>query len=274
MAIGSAFVLGLLVGSFLNVCIRRWPLGQSVTFPGSHCPDCGCPIKWRDKIPVLSFFLLSRRCRRCKEPISWRYPSVELLNAVVYALLATREGSSLEFWKNAIFASMMLILIFTDVDHRILPDQVTLTGIATGIAFSPFAGMPEGPVKVFLLLNGLKAPAWIVSLGESLLAAGAFAGLLWVIGEAYYRLRGLEGLGFGDVKLIALIAAFQGSAVGALILVAGTCSAAIGGFIFIKLTKKGWQHPIPLGSYFACASMAALFAAEPILDLYWELVFA
>ena len=115
------FVLGLATGSFVNVCIRRWPIGMVRHLPGSHCPDCGILIARRDKIPVLRFFLLGRRCRYCSRPISWRYPSVELLNGAVWAALAARDGGGPEFWKHAIFASMMIVLLFTDLDRRILP---------------------------------------------------------------------------------------------------------------------------------------------------------
>ena len=272
MFVGAAFLLGLLTGSFLNVCIRRWPVGQSVVSPGSLCPKCGSPIAWRDKIPVLSFFILGRRCRNCKGLISWRYPSVELLNAAVYALLATRDGGSLEFWKHALFASMMIILIFTDIDHRILPDRVTVTGIGLGIAFSPFVELPDGPARAVLTLNSIQAVPWMVSLAESLLAAVVFGGLLWFVGEAYYRIRGVEGLGLGDVKLIAMIAAFHGSSCGALVLIIGTFVAAVSGAIVVLAAKKGWDHPIPLGSYLACSALGAIFLAQPILDLYWDLV--
>lgn len=272
MLVGAAFLLGLLTGSFLNVCIRRWPVGQSVVSPGSLCPNCGSPIAWRDKIPVVSFFVLGRRCRSCKGPIAWRYPSVELLNAMVYALLATRDGSGLEFWKHAVFASMMIILIFTDIDHRILPDRVTLSGIGLGIAFSPFAELPDGPARALLVLNSVQAIPWMVSLAESLLATAVLGGLLLLVREAYYRIRRLDGLGLGDVKLMAMIAAFHGSAFGALVLIIGTCVAAISGVVFVLATGKGWDHPIPLGSYLACSAVAALFLAQPILDLYWGLV--
>ena len=272
MFVGAAFLLGLLTGSFLNVCIRRLPVGQSVVSPGSHCPDCGTPIAWRDKIPVLSFFILGRRCGDCKRSISWRYPTVELLNAVVYVLLATFEGGGLEFCKHAVFASMMIVLIFTDIDHRVLPDRITLPGIGLGIALSPFAELPDGPARAVLVLNSIPAVPWMVSLAESLLAAAVFGGLLWLVAEAYYRIRGVEGLGLGDVKLIAMIAAFHGSAFGAVVLIIGTCAAAISGAVLVAVTRKSWDHPIPLGSYLACSALAALFLVQPILDLYWGLV--
>lgn len=272
MFVGAAFLLGLLTGSFLNVCIRRLPVGESVVSPGSHCPQCGSPIAWRDKIPVLSFFILGCRCRDCKRPISWRYPSVELLNAVIYALLATLDGGGVDFWKHAVFASMMIVLIFTDIDHRILPDRITLTGIGLGIALSPFAELPHGPARVVLALNAIPAVPWMTSLAESLLAAAVFGGLLWLVGEAYYRIRGVEGLGLGDIKLIAMIAAFHGSAFGALVLIIGSFVAAITGAILVAVARRGWDHPIPLGSFLACSALAALFVAQPIVDLYWGLV--
>ena len=272
LMVGLAFVVGLQVGSFLNVCIRRWPLGQSVVRPGSLCPGCSAPIAWRDKLPVVSFVALRRRCRACREPISWRYPLVEILTAAVFASIAAHFGTGPDAFKQAVFASMMLVLVFTDIDHRILPDKVTLTGIAMGIAISPLVALPPGPAGMLIGLWGPGIPAWGVSLIEALLAAAVFGGCLWVVGEAYYRVRGREGLGLGDVKLIALIAAFQGSAATALVLIIGSWLATLGGILAITLYGKDRDHPIPLGSYLAGTALVMIFVAEPILDLYWSLI--
>lgn len=269
---GFGFVLGLAAGSFVNVCIRRWPIGMSVISPGSHCPDCGILIAWRDKIPVLSFFLLGRRCRYCSRPISWRYPSVELLNGAVWAVLAARDGGGPEFWKHAIFASMMIVLLFTDLDRRILPDPVTLGGLGLGLAFSLVVMLPAGPVGLAVASDSVRWGPRAASLAESLLAAAVFGGLLWIVGEAYYRIRRVEGLGLGDVKLIAMVGAFHGTAFGALVLVAGTLAAAACGAFYILLAGKPWDHPIPLGSYFAGTALVALFAADAVLNLYWGLI--
>lgn len=270
--VGVAFLLGLQVGSFLNVCIRRWPLGQSVVRPGSRCPACGSPLAWRDKLPVVSFAVLRGRCRSCKGRISWRYPLLELGTAAVFAGIAARFGAGPEGGKQVLFASMMLVLVFTDIDHRVLPDKVTLTGLALGIAISPLVALPIGPIVLGLGLWNAGYPPWAVSMADSVLAALLFGGLLWIAGEAYYRIKGVEGLGLGDVKLIAMIAAFQGSAAAALVLVIGSWLAMLGGVLTIIVLKKSRDHPIPLGAYFAATALLALFLARPILDLYWSLI--
>lgn len=267
-----AFVPGLVVGSFLNVCIFRWPRGQSVVSPSSHCPSCGTFIAWRDKIPVLSFIVLRRQCRSCASPISWQYPTVELLNAALWAGLAAHHGGGPEFWKHAIFASMMIVLFFADIGHRILPDPITLGGLGLGIASSAVVTLPPGPVGLALSLNSIQLGPRAVSMAESLLAGAVFGTLLWVVREAYYRIRGKEGMGLGDVKLIAMVAAFQGAAFGALVVVLGTLLAAVCGAAFIMLARKGWDHPIPLGSYLSGTAIICLFAADAILNLYWGLV--
>ena len=272
LMVGLAFVMGLQVGSFLNVCIRRWPLGQSVVRPGSLCPRCNSPIGWRDKLPVVSFVALRRRCRNCREAISWRYPLVEILTAAVFAGIAAQFGTGPDAFKQAVFASMMLVLVFTDIDHRILPDKVTLTGIAMGIAISPLVALPPGPAGMLVGLWGPGFPAWGVSLLEALLSAAVFGGCLWMVGEAYYRVRGSEGLGLGDVKLIAFIAAFQGSAATALVLIIGSWLATLGGILAITHYGKDRDYLIPLGSYLAGTALVMIFVAEPILDLYWSLI--
>ena len=270
--VGLAFVVGLHVGSFLNVCIRRWPLGLSVVRPGSHCPACDSPLAWRDKLPVVSFVILGGRCRSCGETIPWRYPLVEILTAMVYGGIALRFGASPEACKHAVFAAMMLVLLFTDIDHRTLPDKVTLSGLALGIAISPGVAPPAGPVSMVLGIRGMDGPTWAVSLADSVLAAVVFAGFLWIVGEAYYRIRGVEGLGFGDVKMMAMIGAFLGSSATALVLVLGCWLATLGGVLAVAFYAKDRNHAIPLGAYFAAAALLVLFAGGPILDLYWDLI--
>ncbi len=272
--VGLAVLAGLNAGSFLNVCIRRWPLGLSVVRPGSHCPACGYSLAWRDKIPVLSFFVLQGRCRNCQVPISWRYPLVEGLTALLYGGIAIQFGASPEAGKQVVFASMMLVLLFTDVDHRVLPDRVTMGGLALGLAVSPFVVLPAGPVNLVKGLGSINGngPSWGVSLAESVLAATVFGGFLWIVGESYYRIRGVEGLGLGDVKMIAMIGAFQGTAATVLILVIGCWLATLGGILAIVLFGKTRNYRIPLGAYFAVSALIVLFAGSTILDLYWDLI--
>ena len=264
--------LGLLVGSFLNVCIHRWPLGQSVVGPRSYCPTCSHSIAWYDNVPLGSFLWLRGRCRRCEQPISVRYPLVEALNAVAYGLIVMSFGTGPEAWKAALFASMMLILFFTDWAHFILPNQITYGGLIAGIALSAFVPLRQGLADLVYLPLGAGPAPWVVSLTESLLGAVLFGGALFVIGELFYRIRGIEGLGRGDVKLVAMIAAFQGTSVTLLILLAGSLLATVFGTLAIVAKGRNWHTPLPFGSYLSATALGSLFSADAILNRYWEYV--
>lgn len=268
----GAFGFGLLTGSFLNVCIHRWPIGQSVVSPRSRCPRCSAQIAWYDNLPVLSFAILRGRCRRCRGRIAWRYPAVELLNGLAYALIAARFGFGAEAWKLALLASMMLILFFTDLAHLILPNQVTKAGIVAGIAFSWLVPLRPGIAEELLHVFGRYPSLETVSLAESILGAILFGGGLFLVGEVYYRLRGVVGLGRGDVKLVAMIAAFQGTAEALLVLFGASLLATVAGSLAVLAGGKGWRDPLPLGSYLAGVSLACIFLADAILNRYWEFV--
>ena len=268
----AAFGFGLLTGSFLNVCIHRWPIGKSVVSPRSRCPRCSTQVAWYDNVPVLSFAMLRGRCRTCGRRIAWRYPFVELLNGLAYAMIAQQFGIGAEGWKLALLASMMLILFFTDLEHLILPDQVTKTGIAAGIACSWFVPLRPGIAEELLHFFGSYPPLEAVSLMESILGAILFGGGLFLIGEIYYRLRGVAGLGLGDVKLVAMIAAFQGTAEALLVLLGACLLATVLGSLAVLAGGKGWRDPLPLGSYLAGVALACIFLADAILNRYWEFV--
>ncbi len=268
----AAFALGLATGSFANVCIHRWPLGQSVVRPRSRCPRCGRGIAWFDKVPLLSYALLAGKCRACKGRIPVRYPLVEGLCGVVFALAATLLGTGPAAWKAAIFASMMLVLFFTDLERLVLPDEVTLGGLAVGIAFSPFVPLRPGAAQTGFALADIQVPPWAVSTAESAFGAALFGGLLLLIGEAFYRLRGVDGIGLGDVKLMAMIGAFHGASIGLLVLLAGSLLAAACGTAAVFAGRRGWRDRLPFGSYLSGTALAALFAGNAILNRYWEFV--
>ncbi len=268
----AAFVLGLLVGSFLNVCIYRWPLGQSVASPRSHCTDCGHQIAWHDNIPLLSYAVLRGRCRECDARISLRYPSVELLTAVIFSLVVIECGIGIAAAKAAVFSAMCLVLFFTDKEHFILPDEVTFPGLAAGIAFSFFVPLRPGVAQGMFDLSGWYPPAWSISAAESLLGAALFGGILFLTGEAFYRMRSVEGLGFGDVKLVAMIGAFQGSAEALLVLLLACLLASAYGLAGVLARKRAWRTPLPLGSYLSFAAIVSMFSADVILNRYWEFV--
>lgn len=197
MSAAIVIVFGLLLGSFLNVCIYRLPRGMSVVRPGSRCPDCQHAIAAWQNIPVLSYVLLRGRCRQCRRGISLRYPAIELLTAGAFLWSFRHYGASPEFPRFAFFLTAILALIATDWDLQQLPDEITLGGLVVGLGFAAWrsAISPSGA--------GL-------SLGEAALGAIVGGGILWIVGEAYFRLRGREGMGWGDVKMLALIGAFIG----------------------------------------------------------------
>lgn len=267
-----AFLLGMVVGSFLNVCIHRWPRGGSVIVPRSHCPDCNRQIAWHDNIPALSYILLRGRCRSCETAISPRYLLVELATAGLFALIAAEYGTGLIAVKAALLAAMLTILFFTDLEHFVLPDQVTWPGLLAGVGLSPFVPLRAGVAQVGCDLLGLYPAPWTVSLLESLASALIFGGVLYLAGEIFYRLRGVEGLGFGDVKLVAMLAAFQGSSEALLVLLAACLLATLYGTAAVLSGRQQWRSPLPLGSYLAFAGIAAIFCADGILSRYWDLV--
>lgn len=268
----GAWGLGLLAGSFLNVCASRWPLGKSVVAPRSSCPRCGALIRWFDNIPLLSFAVLRGHCRTCDGGISWRYPLVELCTATLFALVVARFGTGLEGIKLAVFCSLLLILFVTDLEHLLLPNQVTLTGLATGILISPFVHLGSGLADMLFVLAGIPVPQAASSLAESVLAAVVFGGLLLLIGETYYRLRGVEGLGFGDVKLVAMIAAFTGSGATLAVMVLASLLASAVGSAAVLTGRRTWTDPLPFGSFLAATALVLVFLADTILTTYWRLV--
>ena len=250
--------VGLVLGSFLNVCIYRLPLGESVVSPGSRCPKCGASVRPWQNIPVVSWILLRARCANCRAPISWRYPAVEALAGLTALVLWRAYGPTSAFAIAASFALMMIVLFFTDYDHQLLPDLVTLPGFAVGIAaawYNPFLGDPGWP-RIVAAVTG----------------AALGSGILWSIGALYTRLRGVEAMGFGDVKMMALVGAFTGPAgVAVTLFVASVVGAAIG-LALIPLKGKTLQNALPFGCFLAPAALAALLWGRAVITAYLGLV--
>ena len=299
----AVFLFGLAFGSFLNVVIYRLPRGKSVVTPRSACPGCGKPIAAYDNVPVVSWLVLRGRCRHCKTPISPRYLMVELLNGLLFLAMYLAFGPALATIKFCIFAFLLLGLIFIDAEHKLLPDRLTLTGLTIGILFSLFVPVP--PLLTLLLpsewLNALSPDVVerVMSLVEALLGAGICAMLLFAVGEAYYRLRGVEGMGFGDVKLMAMVGAFLGTKLGLFVIFAGSLMGSVFGvgvmaFIWRKRAKRwrelrkltakearqrAWQSvpvayqrfQIPFGVFLGSMAIAAVFIGEPLMQWYWGL---
>jgi leader peptidase (prepilin peptidase)/N-methyltransferase len=255
-----AAVLGLIVGSYLNVVIYRLPRGISTVLPRSRCPECGAAIRAFDNLPVLSFLVLGGRCRACRERISWRYPLVEAATAALFVACFLRFGISFAAPAAALFGSLMLALAVIDLDHLILPDRLTYPGIALGILLQPllpWARLWDGP--------------WGALAGGAL-GALLGAGVLLAVWLAWFLLRHEEGLGLGDVKMLAAIGAFLGWK-GALVALffAALSGAAVG----LALMAWGGLHAkskLPFGAFLAIGGMVALFAGEPLVRAYARLL--
>ena len=248
-------VLGLLFGSFLNVCIYRIPRDLSVVAPRSFCPECGTQISWRDNIPLLSYFILRGKCRFCGKPIGIRYPLVELTTALTFVAVAVEYGWTVAAFKWSVFEAVLIVLFWTDLDERILPDELTLGGAAVGLIFTPFVPIPG--VFADLLLPGSR-PVW-----RSLLNAGLgvllLAGPIWLLAILYARVRKREVpdvLGMGDLKLILLMEVFLGLEKGLLAALIGTISGSVLGITYIWLRRKeAGKYELPFGT-FLCAGAA------------------
>ena len=240
-------LLGLIVGSFLNVCIYRLPRHESVHWPGSHCTVCNRPLAWYENIPLASWLVLGGRCRTCRETISPIYPIVEAITGAVFVIGYVIYGATPLLAARLLFACAMIVLFAIDLRHQILPNAITVPGIVVGFALS-------------LVLP----PGWLSSL-IGLLAGG---GLLFAIAEGYYRLRGIEGLGMGDVKMLAMIGAFLGWQLMLLTLVLASFAGSLLGLALIASGRGGMKLKLPFGTFLAVGALVAAVAGEPILDWY------
>jgi leader peptidase (prepilin peptidase)/N-methyltransferase len=246
-----AFVFGAIIGSFLNVCIFRLPAGQSIVFPASRCPACGTPVRRRDNIPILSYVLLRGRCRACQHAISLRYPAVEVLTGFMFVLLLVREGVVPMLAVSASFVAALIVISFIDVDHQIIPDVISLPGIVVGLLLSACG----------------YGPALIDSAVGILLGGG----VLYAVAIGYHALTGREGMGGGDIKLLAMIGAFLGWQNVLVTLVLGSLSGALVGIGLILVRGDDRKVPIPFGPFLAAAAVCALFFGAPLVRWYLHL---
>lgn len=259
-----AFFAGLLIGSFLNVCIFRLPRDLSVVRPRSFCPGCEKMIAWYDNIPVVSYFLLRGRCRHCHERIPLRYLMVELSTAAAFAVCVAAFGLSLTALKFSIFSAILITLIASDIEERILPDEFTLGGTALGLVLAFFV-----PLEKFGLANLLLpvswGPGWI-SVGEAILGATLASGSIGLVGWLFQKIRHKEGLGLGDVKMIAMIGAFLGLKWALMTLITASLFGAVGGLIYIFATSKDAStYELPFGSFLGMAALAVAIYAQMIV---------
>ncbi len=242
-------IFGLAVGSFLNVCIYRLPAGQSLLWPSSRCPGCRTPLRWFDNIPVVSYLVLRGRCRACGGSISPTYPLVEMATAALFLGAFLMFGPAL-LVPRLVFACAMLVLLVIDLQHRMLPNVITLPGIVAGLLFSL-----------------VSPPGW----RDSLIGIIAGGGVLLLIGEAYYRVRGEEGLGMGDVKMLAMIGAFLGWQLMLVTLVLSSLLGSVVGLGLIALKKGSMKYALPFGSFLAIGAVAASVVGDALLGWYLSL---
>jgi leader peptidase (prepilin peptidase)/N-methyltransferase len=246
-AIALAAVIGACFGSFLNVVIYRLPLGQSLVSPGSRCPKCGYQLRPWDNVPVFSWILLGGRCRKCRAPISAQYPIVEIVTALLFALVMWQTPAGPQLISRLILAAALVALFGIDLEHQILPNVITLPGIAVGLMFSLIA-----------------PPGWLDALIGTVLGAG----LLYGIAAAYYYVRREEGLGMGDVKMLAMIGAFLGWKAVLVTLVLSSFSGAALGLALIAAQRGGMKLALPFGTFLAVGAVAAMLAGDPLIAWY------
>lgn len=264
-----AGLFGLLIGSFLNVCIYRLPLDLSVVRPRSYCPACEHGIAWYDNIPLVSFTLLRARCRHCGASIPYRYPAVELLTAVLFFGVVRVLGPTLPALRFCIFSAIMVELIFSDLEERILPDEFTLGGTAVGLLLAAFIPVP-GEFLRFVI--GAPHRIWYLGVLEAAFAGIFSAVALWTVGTLYARFRHREGLGLGDVKMVATIGAFLGLQGVLLTLVIGSLLGAVTGLLYVLIAKKdAATYELPFGSFLGIAALLVAVYGELVLGWYARL---
>jgi leader peptidase (prepilin peptidase)/N-methyltransferase len=247
MTLLSAALFGAVIGSFLNVVIYRLPRGQSLVTPPSRCPSCGARLAWYDNVPIAGWLLLGGRCRRCRAPISVQYPVVELVTALLFVLVAWLTPVGPLLISRLLFVCLLIALFGIDLEHQILPNSITLPGIVAGLLLSVIAppGLPDAVIGV--LLGG---------------------GVLYAIAGAYYLWRREEGLGMGDVKMLALIGAFLGWKAVLVTLVLSSFSGAVVGVALIAAQKGGMKRALPFGTFLALGALAAMLVGEPLVAWY------
>lgn len=235
-----AALFGAIVGSFLNVVIFRLPEEHaSIVFPASHCPKCQTPLSWYENIPLLSYLVQCGKCRHCHSRISMQYPVVEALMALLAAALFQRFGISIETAGFFIFCAALLVIIFIDLHHQIIPDVISLPGIIVGL--------------IFALVN--PRILWL----DALIGALVGGGLLYGIALAYYLVRKQDGMGGGDIKLLAMLGAFLGWQSLPFIIFASSLSGSLVGITMLAANKKGISTRIPFGPFLCLSALVYLF---------------
>jgi leader peptidase (prepilin peptidase)/N-methyltransferase len=255
---------GACVGSFLNVCIHRLPQRRSIVVPRSACPACGAPIVWYDNVPIASYLWLRGRCRRCRAPISLRYPIVEAWTAAMFLLLFRARGPSVAFALEAFFGACLVALIVIDARHQILPNAITIPGLAAGLLTSPLRGGADP-------LASLRAAAVAAAAGYAIPWSVNLAYRLWQAARGVPAGRREDGIGQGDFKLLAMIGAFLGLRLLLFTLFVGAVSGAAFGLAMIRFGGYGWKSRLPYGVFLGGAAILALFVGDAAVGWYLRL---
>jgi leader peptidase (prepilin peptidase)/N-methyltransferase len=248
---GFIFLLGTVVGSFLNVCIWRIPAGKSIIFPASSCPDCKAPIRWHQNIPVISYLLLGRKCAACRAPISFRYPLVEILTGFLFAVIVYRFGVQYFTPVLWLLGAVLIVVTFIDIDHQIIPNLISLPGIGIG----------------FLCSFIIPWVSWTASLLGILIGGGS----LYLVAMAYEWLTKKEGMGGGDIKLLAMIGAFLGwKAILPIIFMSSLIGSAVGVPLML-LKKADGKLAIPFGPFLSLGTLVYLLWGPSLIRWYLSL---
>jgi leader peptidase (prepilin peptidase)/N-methyltransferase len=244
-------VVGLMVGSFLNVCIYRIPLRRSVVYPRSKCASCDRPLAWYENVPVVSYLVLRGRCRTCGTRISLQYPLVELTTAAAFVIHYEVLGLSPLLPVRIAFTCVLIVLFAIDLEHQLLPNVITLPALAAGLVLS------------LVLPPGLR---------DALIGVLVGGGILFLIAEVYFRLRKEEGMGMGDVKMLAMIGAFLGWKLTVLTLILASFGGSIAGILLLVTRRGNMKAALPFGTFLAAGALAASLFGEPLVNWYVHLL--
>jgi leader peptidase (prepilin peptidase)/N-methyltransferase len=270
--IAGAF--GAIIGSFLNVVIHRVPRDESIVFPHSRCPSCGSVIAFYDNIPILSYLVLLGKCRSCKAPFSIRYPAVELLTALLFVAVTWHDGLTIALPFDLIFAAALTALVFIDAEHMILPNVITYPGMIFAMVarvaipflsgaphFDDLGSLSQGPLASY--------PIWAVSLIGAIIGALMGGGSLWLMGWTWEKLRGVEAMGLGDVKMMFMVGAYLGWRLTILTIFMGVLSGSIIGILLMmRQGKRDMQMLLPFGVFLGIGSIVALLVGPNIVGWY------
>src|SRR5687767_9056173 len=269
-----AGVFGAIIGSFLNVVIHRVPLEESIVFPNSRCPSCGAVIAFYDNVPVLSWMMLGAKCRGCKERISFRYPAVELLTAALFVAVAMHDGLSVAVPFDLVFVAALVALIFIDAEHMILPNAITYPGMVFAVVARLAIPYLSGNLHfddLPSLSQGAFAgmPIWLTSLAGAAIGALIGGGSLWLMGWTWEKLRGIEAMGLGDVKMMFMVGAYLGWRLTILTIFVGVLSGSIIGVVLMaRQRERNMQMLLPFGIFLGLGAIASLLFGSQWVDWY------